>query len=124
MEFELELPFPVSTNVYWRFIPGRKQPLISKAGRQFASAVAKLVLAHPNRGLLPLEGRLGIDILVTMPDFRRRDLDNFAGKSVLDALCKAGVYADDSQIDVLSARRLVASGERGARVLVWELEAG
>jgi len=38
------------------------------------------------------------------PDRRRRDLDNLL-KSVLDALEHAGVYADDSQVDLLVVRR-------------------
>jgi crossover junction endodeoxyribonuclease RusA len=38
------------------------------------------------------------------PDRRRRDLDNIQ-KPVLDALQHAGVYEDDSQIDLLVTRR-------------------
>jgi crossover junction endodeoxyribonuclease RusA len=38
------------------------------------------------------------------PDRRRRDLDNLA-KPTLDALEHAGVYEDDSQIDLLIIRR-------------------
>jgi len=44
------------------------------------------------------------------PDRRRRDLDNLL-KSVLDALEHAGLYADDSQIDLLvTRRRMLVSG--------------
>ncbi len=32
------------------------------------------------------------------PDKRRRDLDNFDGKALWDALTKAGVWKDDSQV--------------------------
>ena len=38
------------------------------------------------------------------PDRRRRDLDNLQ-KPLLDALQHAGVYEDDSQIDLLVSRR-------------------
>jgi crossover junction endodeoxyribonuclease RusA len=38
------------------------------------------------------------------PDRRRRDLDNLP-KAVLDSLAHAGVYEDDSQIDLLIIRR-------------------
>lgn len=38
------------------------------------------------------------------PDRRRRDLDNLQ-KPVLDVLQHAGVYEDDSQIDLLITRR-------------------
>ncbi len=47
--------------------------------------------------------RLGA-ILVYPPDRRARDLDNL-GKALLDALTKAGVYGDDSQIDHLTFAR-------------------
>lgn len=36
------------------------------------------------------------------PDNRRRDLDNFGGKALLDALTHAGVWLDDSQVRRLS----------------------
>jgi crossover junction endodeoxyribonuclease RusA len=46
------------------------------------------------------------------PDRRRRDLDNIQ-KPVLDALEHAGVYEDDSQIDLLvTCRREVVPGGR------------
>lgn len=35
---------------------------------------------------------------------RRRDLDNFGGKALLDALTHAGVWLDDSQVRSLSMR--------------------
>jgi crossover junction endodeoxyribonuclease RusA len=38
------------------------------------------------------------------PDRRRRDLDNLQ-KPLLDALQHAGVYEDDSQVDLLLSRR-------------------
>jgi crossover junction endodeoxyribonuclease RusA len=51
-----------------------------------------------------LAGRLDVRINLTMPDRRRRDLDN-AMKPLLDALQHAGVYEDDSQIDRLLIER-------------------
>ncbi len=52
------------------------------------------------------------------PDRRRRDLDNLL-KSVLDALEHAGVYADDSQIDLLVTKRreVVPNGRLLVRVM-------
>jgi crossover junction endodeoxyribonuclease RusA len=52
------------------------------------------------------------------PDHRRRDLDNIQ-KPVLDALEHAGVYEDDSQIDLLITRRreAVADGRLTIEIL-------
>lgn len=41
-------------------------------------------------------GRLGK--LLCPPNRAKRDQDNFAGKTLLDALTKAGLWGDDSQI--------------------------
>jgi crossover junction endodeoxyribonuclease RusA len=51
------------------------------------------------------------------PDRRRRDLDNLQ-KPVLDALEHAGIYEDDSQIDLLLTRRrdVVAGGRLDVQV--------
>ena len=95
------LPFPPSTNTYWRSVPG-KGVLISEKGRQYRSAVQALALsqAWPKFG----EKRLRVAIEAWMPDKRRRDLDNLL-KATLDALTHAGVWDDDSQIDVLTIER-------------------
>jgi crossover junction endodeoxyribonuclease RusA len=65
-------------------------------------------------GLGPLFGctdRLRVELSVTPPDNRRRDLDNLL-KATLDAMQIAGVYYDDSQIDeLLVIRRPVRKGE-------------
>ena len=88
------LPYPPSINHYWRSI-GNGRVLISKEGREYRSTVCSLLF-----GSARLRGRLAISILATMPDKRKRDLDNIA-KALLDALGHAGVYDDDSQIDDL-----------------------
>lgn len=95
----LILPFPPSVNHYWRNVGSRV--LISKDGRDYQREVGFAVAAHPERrALLPLAGRLSLTMAAHPPDRRKRDLDNM-GKAVLDALGKAGVYGDDSQIDRL-----------------------
>lgn len=96
----LTLPWPPSTNVYYRNIDGKT--LISAAGRQYRKDVADQVLIQ--RGAKLYQGRLGVDIVAHVPDKRRRDLDNIL-KAVLDSLTHAGVYADDSQIDELNVKR-------------------
>lgn len=91
----LTLPFPPTVNTYWRQFRGRA--ILSAKGRAYRDAAA-LAAAGRRRG--KIMGRLLVMIEVYPPDKRRRDLDNLP-KGVLDALCKAGVYDDDSQIDDL-----------------------
>lgn len=93
----IALPFPPSTNHYWRSIPLGKfvKVTISKEGREYADAVARLVAAQNIR---TIEGQLFARYDLYPPDNRRRDLDNFDSKAVNDALVKAGVLEDDSQI--------------------------
>jgi len=54
------------------------------------------------------------------PDRRRRDLDNIQ-KPVLDALEHAGVYEDDSQVDLLITRRGPVSDGGSIRVQIEPL---
>jgi crossover junction endodeoxyribonuclease RusA len=101
----IDLPFPPSVNGYWRAIRRGNlcTQIISKKGREYAEAVSTSVNAA---GLTttPLAGRLEVTILLCAPDRRRRDVDNYS-KAVLDSLTKAGVWEDDSQIDVLTVVR-------------------
>lgn len=96
---ELELPWPPSVNHYWRHVRGAT--LISREGRTYRMLV---LAAWLQAGRPRVDGRLALTILAHAPDRRRRDLDNIA-KAPLDALAKAGVYADDSQIDRLVITR-------------------
>lgn len=98
---ELILPFPPSTNTYWRSVPG-KGVLISAKGREYRQAVERLRYQH-GWGTFGSE-RLSVEIEAWMPDKRRRDLDNML-KATLDALTHAGVWDDDSQIDDLRITR-------------------
>lgn len=62
-----------------------------------------------------VEGRLRVEVMISPPDKRARDLDN-VWKVAGDACTRAGVWQDDSQIDWLVLRR----GEpvKGGRVQV------
>ena len=106
------LPYPPSINHYWRRVG--QQTLISREGRSFRRKVCALLT-----GLGRLRPRTGARLALVMdafpPDRRRRDLDNLQ-KPVLDALEHAGVYDDDSQIDLLVSRR--GSPEPGGRLTV------
>ncbi len=90
------LPFPPSVNHYWRSRRGGGR-FISKAGRAFRAAV----MALPSLPLGAIASRVAVRVDLWAPDRRVRDLDNFAGKALYDALVHAGVLvADDSTVVV------------------------
>lgn len=91
------LPWPPSNNHYYTVARGRK--ILSPEGRAYGEAAA-LACAGQKRPVQPLSGRLGVEVLVSPPDRRRRDLDNML-KPVLDVLTRAGVIEDDGLIDNL-----------------------
>lgn len=99
-ELMLELPFPPSVNHYWRHVVFGKRvaTIISKKGREYSAAVAGDVLYQD--AALHITDPVEVDILLHAPNNRRRDLDNHA-KAIFDAIVKAGVIADDSQVRVL-----------------------
>ena len=89
------LPFPPSVNHYWRHVGSRT--LISQKGRAYRDGVIHDV---EELGLRAITGPIRLEVMVTRPDRRRRDVDNLL-KSLLDALDHADVYEDDSQIQDL-----------------------
>lgn len=99
-ENKIALPYPPSVNRYWRHVNGRT--MVSREGREYQQAVARIVDTQWTHDMLT--GRLAMVVAINPPDRRRRDLDNIA-KATLDALEKAGVYQDDSQIDLLVIMR-------------------
>lgn len=96
-----DLPMPPSVNHYWRH--GRHGTYLSDAGRKYRAEVLKRikspVVLYPHQ-------RLAVTIVLHPRDKRRFDIDN-RPKGLLDALEKAKVYGDDSQID----RLIVIRGE-------------
>jgi len=111
---QLRLPWPVSTNKAWT-PTGRKGLRLNPKAKIYRLAVKSYVLAAKLQGL-PMCGPLEIKITLLPPDRRNRDQDNFAGKSLLDALTKAGVWNDDSQLK----RTVIEWGNvmRGGQVLL------
>ena len=109
----LQLPYPPSINHYWRRVGQRT--LLSREGRTFRKNVCALLGGGGPRKP-PSGGRIALAMDAFPPDRRRRDLDNIA-KPVLDALQHGGVYADDSQIDLLLTRRRDVAA--GGRLEVW-----
>lgn len=97
MQYQFTLPYPPSSNHYW-FQNGNRR-FIGAKGKQFRQDV-KMVVNHLN----PLTGKMYIDIMATMPDRRKRDLDNLL-KATLDALQHGGLFEDDKDIDDIRIRR-------------------
>lgn len=91
------LPYPPTVNTYWRKFNNRM--VISPKGRQYRKDVMQIL-----EGCETLHGRLSVTIIATMPDRRKRDLDNIL-KSLLDAMDHAGLFDDDEQIDELHVLR-------------------
>lgn len=112
----LTLPYPPSVNHYWRRVG--LHTLISREGRTFRRNVCALLGGGGPRKP-PSGGRIALAMDAFPPDRRRRDLDNIQ-KPVLDALEHAGVYEDDSQIDLLVTRRREAVPD--GRLLVEVVE--
>jgi crossover junction endodeoxyribonuclease RusA len=98
---EIMLPYPPSVNHYW-LIAGSRM-IISDAGKAYRARVLELALHHRLAGSFGA-ARLSVALELTMPDNRRRDIDNTA-KALLDALTAAGVWTDDEQIDRLLIER-------------------
>lgn len=90
----LILPWPPSTNHTWR--KGKGHVFLSRQTHTFRAAVASIVFA--SKMARPALGALEVRVTLHPPDKRRRDEDNFAGKALFDAMTKAGVWGDDSQI--------------------------
>jgi len=113
------LPYPPSINHYWRRVGPRT--LISREGRTFRTNVCALLGGGGPRKP-PAGGRIALCMDAFPPDRRRRDLDNLI-KATADALQHAGVYEDDSLIDLLLVRRrnAVAGGRLDVQVVALPL---
>jgi crossover junction endodeoxyribonuclease RusA len=109
----LTLPFPPSTNTYYRKF--RNRMVIGAKGRAYKKAVALACsqLSLLERRTLPVRGRVQLEVMLFPPDKRRRDLDNFCGKALLDAL-KGVAFGDDSLVFRLAGEwRLDGFGNLG-----------
>jgi len=116
----LTLPWPPSTNRYWRNVAGRT--VLSKAGRLYKETVTTTVREQLGMPVQAMTGPVAVHIDLCPPDKRRRDIDNHAGKGLLDALQAAGVYEDDSQIIELHA--YMRGTEKGGRCTVEVMALG
>lgn len=90
--------WPPSLNQYWRTFRGRN--ILSKAAREYRQNVLEQIKAARAAHKVPrnkITVPVVVDIELWPPDRRRRDLDNYQ-KGLFDALTKAGVWEDDSQV--------------------------
>lgn len=99
MKVKLELPFPPSTNDYWKKY--RNRIVINDDGREYRQAVdlfATIARSNGDAPKEPMDGILSVKCWLYPPTAHRRDIDNFDSKCLWDALTKAGIWHDDSQV--------------------------
>jgi crossover junction endodeoxyribonuclease RusA len=111
------LPWPPSMNTYWR--RGNNVTYLTKKARQFREEVCDFIY-HQEAQERTLLGRLAIHLELTLPDKRKRDIDNHI-KAAVDALKHAGVFEDDEQIDDLRVTRLHVEPPGCCDVTITEL---
>ena len=69
---------------------------MSAEGKAYKSRVSQIVSEMVDLSMITDQVFVRVDLYP--PDNRKRDLDNFAGKALFDALVDARVIDDDSQI--------------------------
>jgi crossover junction endodeoxyribonuclease RusA len=112
------LPWPPSVNSYWR--RGNNVTYLTKKAREFRNEVCHNILNSDEPVDDMLTGRLAVHLELTLPDRRKRDIDNHI-KAAVDALEHAGVFEDDEQIDDLRVTRLHVEPPGACDVTIVEL---
>lgn len=112
---ELQLPYPISGNRYWRKGrgkagkngPGFTRTYISHEARLYRNTVSEM---YRQIGKVePLSGNLVVTLELYRGD-KRLDADN-STKVLFDSLQQAGVYLDDNQIVEYHVRRWDLTGK-------------
>ena len=123
------LPWPPSTNAYYRAIVRTKlvngklthypAAILSEKARAYKGKVKLAVGFFP----VPLSGPVAVSMVLHPPTKRKYDIDN-RFKAVLDSLTAAGVWLDDSQVVELQAAKgdIIKSGQVVVRIM--EVESG
>jgi crossover junction endodeoxyribonuclease RusA len=97
----------------------RARMILAPKGRDYYQRVDVAL-----RGVKPLKPPYEVLVEVHVPDLRKRDLCNVE-KASIDALDKAGVIEDDSQIDDIQIVRFPPMRSKGILVVrIREVEAG
>jgi len=92
---------PPSVNAMYRAL-GRRV-ILSKPGRDFFRVTIPAIKYQANGWRT--SGRVAVLVRLYFPDRRRCDIDNRI-KGCQDALTKAGIWADDVQVDDLRVLRM------------------
>ena len=114
----LQLPFPPSVNHYWRRTGSKFY--VSKAGVAFRKNVEAVFVSSWRRGRPKLVTcLLSVSVWLTPPDDRyERDVDNYGGKALLDAMQHCGIYQNDRQVKRLTIEMLDKAGAGKCLVLL------
>ena len=123
----LRLPWPPSINMYYRMLRnltcqrcGHKTklppPYITKEGREFRKAVARIAITEKKLGTEKLAIRVDY-----YPPAARGDIDNYM-KPLLDALEHSGLFENDAQVKDLRLvwHHPVMGG--AVNVKIWEID--
>ena len=110
---EMRLPFPPSVNHIW--LHSRERVYSADDSKRYKALVKQLALLN-GRGDTEYsrkvfrqpepKQRLKVRAVFFCPDNMKRDLDNLF-KVIFDCLTKAKVWADDSQVFELNARKIL-----------------
>lgn len=107
------LDYPPTTNNLYETLRNGKRRKSTKAREYESNVLATWCELKQTLGFKAFKetDRLRLTITLFAKDKRRRDIDNI--KIIPDALAKAGVYPDDSQIDELKVIRGSTEANRG-----------
>ena len=116
--YVLPIGWPISFNAY-----KDRQQRTTKKGRVWRDMVAAKIWDQCKGQPEPLIGKVSIYWELWEPqDNRDRDLDNFTGKHILDAIVKAGVIEDDNTRTVVRLVREYRGKCPGGHLIVTAME--
>lgn len=111
---DVEIPLcPPTVNTYWRANGNRR--FITPKGVAFKRDMQLFIKP------LMTQKRLSIEVELSYPDRRVRDLDNSL-KALLDSLVSSGLCLDDSQFDQILIRRGSVIKGGLMKIIVHELD--
>lgn len=127
--FKMYLPFPVSNNhayIERVVVPKGGKPFVtrflSKEAKDYKEQVIKMVKAEMQiTGFETMKRDVRLDVLLIVPDKRRRDRGNF-DKVLEDALTEARLFNDDSQICSGPYEKKYVKGTKRIAIRATELD--